>query len=129
MSLLLGMLAGIGKGLMFLVAYVAHHTFPLPLNEKEEQEYLARLREGDERAKSVLIERNLRLVAHIVKKFDNTGEDTDDLISIGTIGLIKAINTFDSNKKIRLATYSARCIENAMLTRRLTRVGRMLSKI
>lgn len=129
MSLLLGMLAGIGKGLMFLVAYVAHHTFPLPLNEKEEQEYLARLREGDERAKSVLIERNLRLVAHIVKKFDNTGEDTDDLISIGTIGLIKAINTFDSNKKIRLATYSARCIENAMRTQRLTMGWRTPSKI
>lgn len=88
----------------------------MPLSEREEQLYLERLKEGDEAAKNVLIERNLRLVAHIVKKFDNTGEDMDDLISIGTIGLIKAINTFDVAKKIRLATYAARCIENAILT-------------
>lgn len=115
MSLLLTLAAGIGKGLMLLVAYVTQNTFPLPLSEKEEQIYLKKLKNGDECAKSVLIERNLRLVAHIVKKFDNTGEDVDDLISIGTIGLIKAINTFDGNKKIRLATYSARCIENEIL--------------
>ena len=87
----------------------------MPLSEREEQLYLERLKEGDEAAKNVLIERNLRLVAHIVKKFDNTGEDMDDLISIGTIGLIKAINTFDVAKKIRLATYAARCIENEIL--------------
>src|SRR5690606_90843 len=66
-------------------------------------------------ARNQLVERNLRLVAHIVKKFDNTGEDTDDLISIGTIGLIKAINTFDPNRNARLATYAARCIENEIL--------------
>lgn len=67
---------------------------------------------GDEGARNILIERNLRLVAHVVKKFDNTGEDTEDLISIGVIGLIKAINTFDPGKNTRLATYAARCIEN-----------------
>lgn len=103
------------KGLTCLVAYVANHSFPLPLSEKEEQVYLTRLVTGDEEARSVLIERNLRLVAHIVRKFDNTGEDLDDLISIGTIGLIKAINTFDIRKNIRLATYAARCIENEIL--------------
>ena len=103
-----------GKGITLLVAYVANNTFPLPLTEKEEQEQLEKLKQGNESAKNVLIKRNLRLVAHIVKKFDNTGEDADDLISIGTIGLIKAINTFDLNKKIRLATYAARCIENAI---------------
>jgi RNA polymerase sporulation-specific sigma factor len=103
------------KGIALLVSYVTNNTFPLPLSEKEEQIYLDRLKNGDEIAKDVLIERNLRLVAHIVKKFDNTGEDIDDLISIGTIGLIKAINTFDVNKKIRLATYAARCIENEIL--------------
>jgi len=103
------------KGITLLVSYIANNTFPLPLSEKDERVYLQRLKGGDEVARSVLIERNLRLVAHIVKKFDNTGEDVDDLISIGTIGLIKAINTFDPAKKIRLATYAARCIENEIL--------------
>lgn len=107
--------ASIFKGIALLVSYVTNNTFPLPLTEKEEQIYLDRLKNGDDSAKHVLIERNLRLVAHIVKKFDNTGEDIDDLISIGTIGLIKAINTFDMAKKIRLATYAARCIENEIL--------------
>lgn len=104
------------KGVALLVSYITNNTFPLPLSEKEEQQHLERLKNGEEKARNVLIERNLRLVAHIVKKFDNTGEDVDDLISIGTIGLIKAINTFDQSKKIRLATYAARCIENAILT-------------
>lgn len=103
------------KGLSLLVGYLTNNTFPLPLSEKEEQLYLERLKSGDEKARNVLIERNLRLVAHIVKKFDNTGEEIDDLISIGTIGLIKAINTFDQGKKTRLATYAARCIENEIL--------------
>ncbi len=103
------------KAVSLLVAYLTNNTFPLPLSEKEEQHYLDRLKNGDEKAKNVLIERNLRLVAHIVKKFDNTGEEIDDLISIGTIGLIKAINTFDPGKKTRLATYAARCIENEIL--------------
>lgn len=105
------------EGLLFLVSYITNHNaFPMPLSEKDEQKYLKMMKEGDESARNVLIERNLRLVAHIVKKFDNTGEDMDDLISIGTIGLIKAINTFKQDKKTRLATYAARCIENAILT-------------
>ena len=83
-----------------------------PLEPEEEQELLARREQGDEGARNILIERNLRLVAHIVKKFDNTGEEGEDLISIGAIGLIKAINTFDPTKNTRLATYAARCIEN-----------------
>ncbi len=103
------------KGVALLASYITNNTFPLPLSEKEEQQHLERLKNGEEKARNVLIERNLRLVAHIVKKFDNTGEDVDDLISIGTIGLIKAINTFDQTKKIRLATYAARCIENEIL--------------
>ncbi|WP_371368720.1 RNA polymerase sigma-28 factor [Sporomusa rhizae] len=107
--------ASVIKGITLLVSYIANNTFPLPLSEKDEHVYLQRLKNGDEDARNVLIERNLRLVAHIVKKFDNTGEDVDDLISIGTIGLIKAINTFDPAKKIRLATYAARCIENEIL--------------
>lgn len=115
-SLLVALAGSIVKGLALLVSYITNNTFPLPLPEKEEQIYLERLKNGDINAKNVLVERNLRLVAHIVKKFDNTGEDIDDLISIGTIGLIKAINTFDIAKKIRLATYAARCIENAILT-------------
>lgn len=119
MSLLLSLLTAMGKGILLFVAYVAQNTFPLPLSEKEEEVCLQKLKQGDQAAKSTLIERNLRLVAHIVKKFDNTGEDVDDLISIGTIGLIKAINTFDADKKIRLATYSARCIENAIHSQRL----------
>jgi RNA polymerase sporulation-specific sigma factor len=114
-SFLLALATTIVKSISLLVAYVTNNTFPLPLSEKEEQIYLDKLKNGDENAKNILIERNLRLVAHIVKKFDNTGEDVDDLISIGTIGLIKAINTFDLAKKIRLATYAARCIENEIL--------------
>ena len=115
LSFLTVLATSIIKGITLLVSYIANNTFPLPLSEKDERVYLQRLKDGDEAARSVLIERNLRLVAHIVKKFDNTGEDVDDLISIGTIGLIKAINTFDPAKKIRLATYAARCIENEIL--------------
>lgn len=103
------------KGIVALVSYIANNTFPQPLNEEEEARYLRKLAEGDELARNVLTERNLRLVAHIVKKFDSTGEDVDDLISIGTIGLIKAINTFKPDKGTRLATYAARCIENEIL--------------
>ena len=89
-------------------------TFPQPLATEEEQYYLQRLKEGDAQARDVLVERNLRLVAHIVKKYQNCGEEAEDLISIGTIGLIKAMNTFDSGKGSRLATYAARCVENAI---------------
>ena len=92
-------------------------TFPQPLEAEEEQYYLQRLKEGDGQARDILVERNLRLVAHIVKKYQGTGEETEDLISIGTIGLIKAVTTFDSGKGSRLATYAARCVENAILSR------------
>ncbi len=89
---------------------------PPPLNPEEEGKLLNHLgKEGDQKARAVLIERNLRLVVYIAKKFDNTGVGVEDLISIGTIGLIKAINTFNSNKNIKLATYASRCIENEIL--------------
>ncbi len=91
------------------------NSFPQPLTREEEEKYLELYSQGDEKARNILIERNLRLVAHIVKKYNNTGKDTDDLISIGTIGLIKAISTYDSTKGTRLATYAARCIENEIL--------------
>ncbi|WP_094546357.1 RNA polymerase sporulation sigma factor SigK [Petroclostridium xylanilyticum] len=104
------------KYIFLLVSYVSNtNSFPQPLSTEEEQMYLERYRAGDEEAKNVLIERNLRLVAHIIKKYSTTGKDSDDLISIGTIGLIKAITTFDADKGTRLATYAARCIENEIL--------------
>lgn len=100
----------------FLTGYITNNnTFPLPLDEKEEQMYLKKFKEGDKSAKSILIERNLRLVAHIVKKYSFPNKDVDELISIGTVGLIKAIDSFDSSKGTRLATYASRCIENEIL--------------
>ena len=90
-------------------------TFQKPLTVEEERVYLKKFQEGDSQAKDVLIERNLRLVAHVVKKYQGLEEDLDDLISIGTIGLIKAVSTFDSNKSNRLSTYAARCIDNELL--------------
>lgn len=103
-------------GFWYLFGYISNsNVFPLPLTEEEESILLTQLENGDQEARNVLIERNLRLVAHIVKKFDTTGEDIDDLISIGTIGLIKGIGTFKRNRNTRLATYAARCIENEIL--------------
>ncbi|MCI8859683.1 MAG: RNA polymerase sporulation sigma factor SigK [Lachnospiraceae bacterium] len=90
-------------------------TFLLPLNAEEEKYYLEKMKEGDLEAKHILIERNLRLVAHISKKYQNGEEDMEDLISIGTIGLIKAISTFNYERGNRLATYAARCIDNELL--------------
>ncbi len=90
-------------------------TFPKPLTASEEREYLGRLKEGDQTARDVLIERNMRLVAHVVKKYQGTDYDTDDLLSVGTIGLIKAVNTFKVDKGSRLATYAAKCVENEIL--------------
>lgn len=92
-------------------------SFPKPLSGEEEQEYLRRSAQGDLEARNILIERNLRLVAHIMKKYYAIAADQEDLISIGTIGLIKGITTFDHTKGARLATYAARCVENATLTR------------
>ncbi len=91
-------------------------SFPKPLTEEEERHYLALAAQGDQEARNVLIERNLRLVAHIMKKYYAQTADQEDLISIGTIGLIKAIETYRPEKNIRLATYAARCIENAILS-------------
>ncbi|AHV96395.1 RNA polymerase sporulation sigma factor SigK [Paenibacillus sp. 7124] len=103
------------KELSLLVSYVRNNAFPQPLTEQEESKYLGMMAEGDAKARNLLIEHNLRLVAHIVKKFDNTGEDMEDLISIGTIGLIKAIESYRPNKGTKLATFAARCIENEIL--------------
>ena len=91
-------------------------SFPKPLSEQEERLYLEKAAQGDLQARNVLIERNLRLVAHIMKKYYTQTADQEDLISIGTIGLIKGITTFDYSKGVRLATYAARCVENAILT-------------
>jgi RNA polymerase sporulation-specific sigma factor len=101
-------------------------SFPKPLSTKEESDYLHRCKEGDKEARDKLIEHNLRLVAHIVKKYNMVDKETDDLISIGTIGLIKAIDTFDDEKGIRLATYASRCIDNELLM--MLRSGKRLAK-
>ncbi|WP_411955389.1 RNA polymerase sporulation sigma factor SigE [Alkalibacillus sp. S2W] len=92
-----------------------HEALPPPLSKDEERHVLERLMNGDQAAKSLLIEHNLRLVVYIAKKFENTGIHIEDLISIGSIGLIKAVNTFNPEKKIKLATYASRCIENEIL--------------
>ena len=91
-------------------------SFPKPLTAEEERIYLQRSAEGDLQARNILIERNLRLVAHIMKKYYAQTSDQEDLISIGTIGLIKAVSSFDASKGARLATYAARCVENAILS-------------
>ena len=98
-------------------------SFPKPLTREEEQHYLQLAAKGDIDARNVLIERNLRLVAHIMKKYYAQTSDQEDLISIGTIGLIKGISTFDASKGARLATYAARCVENAILTPTTLRVA------
>lgn len=124
---LVGMALSFIKGVTLLVSYINNNAFPQPLGEKEEGEFLRILADYKneensslseivvENARNKLVEHNLRLVAHLVKKYDGTGEDSDDLISIGTIGLIKGINTFNPDKGTRLATYAARCIENEIL--------------
>lgn len=102
--------------MVFFTAYISgSNSFQQPLTEVEEKEYLDKLSKGDMEARRVLIERNLRLVAHIGKKYTYTGKDMEELISIGTVGLIKALDSFDNSKGIRLATYAARCIENEIL--------------
>ena len=91
------------------------NLFPEPLSAEEEKDCLEKMMQGDENARNILIEHNLRLVAHVAKKYNNTNIDQDDLISIGTIGLIKGINSYNTEKNIKLATYTARCIENEIL--------------
>ncbi|TFJ94040.1 RNA polymerase sporulation sigma factor SigK [Lentibacillus salicampi] len=115
MSGVLSFLGLLIKEAIFFVSYVKNHAFPQPLPPEDEAKYIRQMQEGDEEARNKLIEHNLRLVAHIVKKFENTGEDMEDLISIGTIGLIKGIESYSSDKGTKLATYAARCIENEIL--------------
>ena len=103
------------KDLYIFTAAYSNNSFPDPLYKEEEEKYIEKMKLGDKTARSKLIEHNLRLVAHIVKKYDNKNEDTDDLISIGTIGLIKGIDSFSKSKNTRLTTYVARCIENEVL--------------
>jgi RNA polymerase, sigma 27/28 subunit, RpsK/SigK len=114
-EVVVAILASIVKEILNLGYLTNTNSFPNPLTPEEEKKYLEAYRNGDEEARNILIERNLRLVAHVVKKYSGTGKDIDDLISIGTIGLIKAISTFDSSKGTHLATYAARCIENEIL--------------
>ena len=101
---------------IFGVGYIQSGSlFPEPLSLEEEKKYLEKMKAGDENARNILIERNLRLVAHVAKKYSTSNVDQDDLISIGSIGLIKWINSFDTEKSFKLATYVAKCIENEIL--------------
>ena len=109
-------LSFLSANLLYFILHIQNtSSFPKPLSSKEEKEYIKRKLEGDKEARAILIERNLRLVSHIVKKYYSKTNDTDDLISIGTIGLIKGIDSFDDSKGTRLATYASRCIENEIL--------------
>ncbi len=102
--------------LYFALHLESNGAFPKPLCAKEEKEYFERMENGDSEARNKLIEHNLRLVAHIIKKYYSQTKDNEDLISIGTIGLIKAVNTFNYKKGNKLATYASKCIENAIVT-------------
>ena len=101
-------------------------TFLQPLSAREERECLKRYKEGDQEAREILINRNMRLVAHVIKKYQSPDYEMEDLLSVGTIGLIKAVNTFDPNKGSRLATYAAKCVENEILM--LFRAGKKFSR-
>ena len=108
-------LVELSRQLWIMVGQIRSRSFPRPLSREREREYLELMAAGDAAARHLLIEHNLRLVAHVIKKFEHTGEDKEDLISIGSIGLIKAVNTFKQNRGTRLATYAVRCIENEIL--------------
>ena len=109
-------IALLGQYVCFFILHVCGSgSFPKPLSEKQEKEYLERAANGDNEARNKLVEHNLRLVAHIIKKYYGVQTEQDDLVSIGTIGLIKAINTFKPDKNIRLSSYASRCIENEIL--------------
>ena len=113
------LLSGLAEYIMAMAGYVGGTSaFPKPLTKEEEKKYIELYRNGDMEAKNILIEHNLRLVAHIAKKYSRE-RDNEDLISIGTIGLIKGINTFDPVKNSRLASYAARCVEKTILSQRL----------
>lgn len=110
------LLALLGQYVCFFVLHVCGSgSFPKPLSEKKEREYLLRMKNGDRNARNILVEHNLRLVAHIIKKYYGKQNEQDDLVSIGTIGLIKAVDTFNPDKNIRLSSYASRCIENEIL--------------
>ena len=113
---------------LFYSLQLSTGSFPKPLTPEEERHYLALAAQGDLDARNVLIERNLRLVSHIMKKYYTQAADQEDLISIGTIGLIKGISTFNPSKGARLATYAARCVENAILTPTTLRVSTLHPK-
>ena len=103
-------------GIIFLALHLDNYgVFPPPLSPEDEEKYLKLLSSGDKKAKDILVKHNLRLVAHILKKFNVNENDNEELISVGTLGLIKAVNSFDSTKGVRLATYASRCIENEIL--------------
>lgn len=104
------------NSLLLMLRIEAGDSFPKPLSREEEQKHLERWSQGDIESRNILVEHNLRLVAHIIKKYFTQSEDVEDLISIGTIGLIKGINTYKPEKGVRLATYASRCIENATLS-------------
>lgn len=108
-------LISIVKGMLFFTGSYSNNVFPPPLTNEEEEKYVDLMLQGNEDARAKLIEHNLRLVAHIVKKFDSKKTDTDDLISIGTIGLIKGIDTYKKTPKVKITTYAARCIQNEIL--------------
>lgn len=108
------------------MAFFDLKTFPQPLTAREEREYLKRYKEGDREAKNVLINRNMRLVAHVIKKYQSSDYEMEDLLSVGTIGLIKAVNTYNMDKGSRLATYAAKCVENEILM--LFRAGKKFSR-
>lgn len=114
MFLLLSVISTL-REIWLMVGHISNNSFPQPFTAAEEREHLQRMEDGDSEARQLLIEHNLRLVAHVIKKYEHTGEDKEDLISIGTIGLIKAINTFNRKHGTRLATYAARCIDNEIL--------------
>ena len=99
----------------FFMGSYSNEVFPDPLSKEEEEEYIKKMKEGDSEARNQLILHNLRLVAHIVKKFETSGNDVDDLIGIGTVGLIKGIDTYSVEKKVKLTTYAAKCAENEIL--------------
>lgn len=110
-----GFLAFLGSGL-FVLGYISNNClFPESLSQEDERMYVEKMREGDQDAKNILIEHNLRLVAHVCKKYNNTNVDQDDLISIGSIGLIKGINSYNPEKSIKLSTYISKCIDNEIL--------------
>ena len=111
---------------MNALRWLSLKTFPQPLSAREERECLKRYKEGDQEAREILINRNMRLVAHVIKKYQTSDYDMEDLLSVGTIGLIKAVNTFNPDKGSRLATYAAKCVENEILM--LFRAGKKFSR-